>query len=59
MAEEKIRKIATTGAYDTYFITLPKEMIRELRWKKGEKKVIKKDSKRIIIEDWVKESGRS
>ncbi len=51
---EEIRKIASTGPYHTYFITLPKKIIRNLGWRKGEKKIIRQESKRIIIEDWEK-----
>ncbi|MFC1594695.1 hypothetical protein ACFL38_05140 [Candidatus Omnitrophota bacterium] len=50
--DKEIRKLATTGAYDTYFITFSKKMIRELGWKKAEKKVVRKEGAKIIIEDW-------
>ncbi|MFC1594100.1 hypothetical protein ACFL38_02110 [Candidatus Omnitrophota bacterium] len=49
---KEIRKLATTGAYDTYFITLPKKMIRALGWKKAEKKVVRREGGKVIIEDW-------
>ncbi|MFC1645764.1 AbrB/MazE/SpoVT family DNA-binding domain-containing protein [Candidatus Omnitrophota bacterium] len=52
MDNREIRKIAVTGPYGTYFISLPKEMIRKLGWRKGEKKIIHLEDKRIIIEDW-------
>ena len=54
MNNEEIRKIASTGPYDTYFITLPKKIIRNLGWRKGEKKVIRQQGKRIVIADWKK-----
>jgi len=50
--DKEIRKIASTGPYDTYFITLPKKIIRNLSWRKGEKKVIRQAGKKIVIEDW-------
>lgn len=52
--KEHIRKLTVTGANNTYYLTLPKDVIRELKWKKGEKKVIRLDGKQIIIEDWHK-----
>ena len=52
---KEIRKIAVTGPYDTYFISLPKKMIRQLNWKKGEKKVISQEGDKVVITDWVPE----
>ena len=52
MADKEVRKISVTGPYGTYFISLPKKMIKELKWKKGEKKVIRKKGRQILIEDW-------
>jgi len=46
-----IRKLTVTAG-TTYYITLPLTMIRQLKWKKREKKIITTDGKRIIIEDW-------
>jgi len=48
---EDVRKLTLTGK-TTYYTTIPQEMIRELGWKKGEKKVIKLRDKKIVIEDW-------
>jgi len=33
-------------------VTIPYEMIRQLGWKKGEKKVIRIDGEQITISDW-------
>ena len=52
MNSEEIRKIAVTGPYGTYFISLPKKMLRKLNWRKGEKKIVRVEGKKIIIEDW-------
>ena len=46
--ERKIQK-ATNGSYR---ITLPIEVIRELRWRDGQKIVVKKRGQGIAIEDW-------
>jgi len=49
---EDVRKLTVTGGGTTYYVTIPQEMIRQLGWKKGEKKVIRLEEERIVIEDW-------
>jgi hypothetical protein len=46
-----VRKLARMGAYSLY-ITLPKPILRELRWRKGQKVVARRSGDKIIIEDW-------
>lgn len=46
------RKLSLTAGGTTYFITLPKAMIKHLKWRKGQKKTIKLEGERIVIEDW-------
>jgi bifunctional DNA-binding transcriptional regulator/antitoxin component of YhaV-PrlF toxin-antitoxin module len=53
MAKEKIRKLTVTGAGRSYYIILPREIIKDLNWRKGEKKIVRQEGKKIIIEDWV------
>ncbi|MBL7131582.1 MAG: AbrB/MazE/SpoVT family DNA-binding domain-containing protein [Candidatus Omnitrophica bacterium] len=48
---EDVRKLTLTGK-TTYYVTIPQEMIRSLGWRKGEKKVIRQEGKKIIIADW-------
>ena len=48
---EDVRKLTVTGK-TTYYVTIPQEMIRTLKWRRGEKKVIKLEKDRIVIEDW-------
>ncbi|MCK5012806.1 MAG: AbrB/MazE/SpoVT family DNA-binding domain-containing protein [Candidatus Omnitrophica bacterium] len=52
MRNKNIRKLTVTGNGRSYYVTLPREIIRELKWKKGEKKVVLMEYGRIIIEDW-------
>ena len=52
MAQEHIRKLTVTGQGRSYYVTIPLALIRQLKWKKGERKVVTKSGKRIIIEDW-------
>ena len=50
---EDTRKLTMTGG-TTYYLTLPQSMIKQLKWKKGEKKTIRlvESENRIVIEDW-------
>ncbi len=48
---QDVRKLSITAG-TTYYITFPQEMIRRLGWKKGQKKTIRLDANRIVIEDW-------
>ena len=53
MKEQKvIRKLTVTGKTGSYYLVLPKEMIKSLNWKKGEKKVVSRKGEKIVIEDW-------
>ena len=50
--EKTVRKLTVTGESGTYYLTFPKEMIKALKWKKGEKKIVRREGERIVIEDW-------
>jgi antitoxin component of MazEF toxin-antitoxin module len=52
LGERNIRKLSKRGA--SYSVTLPLEFIKELKWREKQKIVMKKEGKRIIIEDWKK-----
>jgi len=47
-----VRKLTVTGKTNSYYLVLPKEMIKNLGWKKNEKKVISQDGDSIVITDW-------
>ena len=49
-SEENERKIQKSKR--SYYITLPIRYVRELRWRETQKVVVKKDGKRLIVEDW-------
>ena len=49
--DEAVRKITKTGAY-TYYVTIPREYIAELGWRKKQKVSVRLSGKKIIIEDW-------
>ena len=46
-----VRKINKTGDY-SYYVTIPREYIEELGWKKKQKVTARRVGKKIIIEDW-------
>ncbi|MEZ4156958.1 MAG: hypothetical protein R3B52_03285 [Candidatus Paceibacterota bacterium] len=50
--ERNVRKLTRTGRGASISLTLPIEFIRDLKWKDKQKVVVKKQGKRIIIEDW-------
>jgi len=35
--KKEIRKLTVTGSGKTYYVTLPKWMVEELKWKKGKR----------------------
>ena len=50
-----VRKITVTGASKSYSLTLPKDIIRKLKWRKGQRVNIAMEGKKIIIADWKKD----
>jgi len=53
IGSENIRKIVRIGNTSSY-ITIPIEYMRELKWREGQKVVVKKRGKKLIVEDWEK-----
>jgi Ni/Co efflux regulator RcnB len=49
--EQQVRNL-TQNRTGTYSISLPIELIRQLRWQQGQKLVVSKRGKNLIIEDW-------
>ena len=52
--DENLRKIQQSGEKGSYHITLPVFIIRELKWKEGQRVVVKKRGKGISIVDYKK-----
>ena len=48
-----IRKLSVIGQSRTYYLTLPKGVIDELSWRKGQKLQVQLKGKAILIKDWV------
>jgi len=50
--DHQIRKLIKTGRGASIYATLPIEIVRELKWRAGQKVVIKKKGQGIFISDW-------
>ena len=48
-----IRKVVKNGR-NSYYINIPKELIRELRFRERQKLTVRRSGKKIIVEDWKK-----
>jgi bifunctional DNA-binding transcriptional regulator/antitoxin component of YhaV-PrlF toxin-antitoxin module len=46
------RKIGTTGANASYFLTIPKDVIKKLKWRKGQRVVVERKGETIVIKDF-------
>jgi antitoxin component of MazEF toxin-antitoxin module len=53
MKSDNIRKITKNGQ-GTYYISIPKDLIKELGLRERQKVVVKKYGKNILIKDWKK-----
>ncbi len=51
---QDVRKLSVTAG-TTYYMTIPQAMIRQLGWRKGQKKVIRMEDDKIVITDWKKQ----
>jgi len=51
--QEARRKISKTGTY-TYYVTIPKNLLDQLKWKERQLVTVKRVGKRLVIEDWKK-----
>ena len=51
LGDKNIRKLTKIGN-KSIGLTLPIEIVRELKWRKKQKVVVKKRGKSIIISDW-------
>jgi hypothetical protein len=49
--EQQVRNL-TQNRTGTYSISLPIELIRSLKWQQGQKLIVSKRGKNLVIEDW-------
>jgi len=52
LEDRNIRKLGRVGRGATMMVTLPIELVRELKWREKQKVVITKRGDKLIIEDW-------
>ena len=50
--KKEVRKLTVTGKGKTYYVTIPKWMIEELKWRKGQKVEVNIKGQKIEIRDW-------
>lgn len=53
MEEQNIRKLTKVGR-QSIAVTLPIEIVRELKWKEKQKVVVKRVKGGVMIKDWKK-----
>lgn len=54
-SKTEMRKLQRTGEDgESYMITLPKELVESLGWRKGQKLTVHKYGKKLIVQDWEK-----
>ena len=51
LTNKNIRKITKTGS-GSYYVIIPKQMIKNLKWKERQNVVVKQIGKSLKIEDW-------
>jgi len=54
LSERNIRKLTKMGAGRSLGLTLPIEIVRELKLRERQKVTVKLRGKKIVIEDWKK-----
>ena len=52
LKEKNIRKLTRMGGGRSIGLTLPVEIVGNLKWKERQKVVVRQSGKKIIIEDW-------
>jgi hypothetical protein len=49
--EQQIRNL-TQNRTGTYSVSLPIELVRSLKWQQGQKLIVSKNGKNLVIKDW-------
>ena len=52
LEDKNVRKLFKRGG--SYAVTLPIELVEKLKWRSKQKVVVKRQGKKLIIEDWKK-----
>ncbi len=51
LEDKNVRKLQKTGN-GSVSVTLPIELVRELKWREKQKVVVRRRGKGLVIEDW-------
>lgn len=54
LEDRNVRKLTRTGGGKSISVTLPIELVRELKWRDRQKVVVTKRGKGLLVEDWRK-----
>lgn len=49
--EQNIRTLQKTNT-GSYTVSLPIELVRQLRWQNGQRVVIRRSGNKLVLEDW-------
>jgi antitoxin component of MazEF toxin-antitoxin module len=49
--KKEIRKIVKNGR-GSYYVNIPKEMVKELSWRGKQKITVRRSGSKLIVEDW-------
>jgi antitoxin component of MazEF toxin-antitoxin module len=53
LKDKNVRKLTRMGREGSSLgLTIPKELVTELGWKERQKVVVKKNGKKLVVEDW-------
>ena len=55
--EQNIRKLSRMGG-KSLGLTLPVELVKELKWKEKQRVVVKRKAGKLIISDWKKKHAK-
>ncbi len=58
LEKRHIRKLSKVGRGASVAVTLPIELVRRLKWRAGQKVVVEKYGKGILIVDWPKKKRK-
>ncbi len=54
LEENNIRKLTRSGGGKSIGLTLPIELVRELKWKERQKVIVKRVRGGVLVKDWRK-----
>jgi len=56
LKDKNIRKLTRVGK-TSISVTIPIEIVKDLKWKERQKVIVKQSGKKIIIQDWEKQKN--